>query len=186
MFRSITALAALGLIAGTAFAQNDNTDGFYVGAGYGDYSVEISDVDDIVDVASDLDEDQSVSKYFAGWRFTKFIGIQADYYDLGGASGVLRGQTVSSDLDGYGVSVVGTLPIGFVELFARAGLLWYDLEVDRGVTTEIDASSEDAVYSAGVGFTVLERLNIQLEYEVIDINELDTSDAVWLNASWRF
>jgi hypothetical protein len=42
------------------------------------------------------------------------------------------------------------------------------------------------VYSAGIGFTFVERFNLQLEYEVLDISEFDDSDAWWLNASWRF
>jgi hypothetical protein len=42
------------------------------------------------------------------------------------------------------------------------------------------------VYSVGVGFTFVHRLNLQLEYEILDISEFDDSDAYWLNASWRF
>lgn len=71
--------------------------------------------------------------------------------------------------------------------FARAGLIFYDLQVTTpNLSDQIDESDEDAVYSAGIGFTFVERFNLQLEYEVLEISEFDAADAWWLNASWRF
>jgi OmpA-OmpF porin, OOP family len=187
MYRIGTAAtAALVLVASTALAQ-DNTEGLYVGAGFGDFSAEIDDIDDIDDAVADFDEDESAAKYFVGLRFNRFLSLQGDYYDLGDATTALKGQPVASETEAIGASIVGTLPIAFIELFARAGFITYDLEVSRGAAGNvIDESSEDAVYSAGIGFTLFQRLNLQIEYEVIDISELDESDAVWVNASWRF
>jgi hypothetical protein len=37
-----------------------------------------------------------------------------------------------------------------------------------------------------MGFVLFERVTLQLEYEVLDIDRFDKSDAWWLNASWRF
>ncbi|HET8698912.1 MAG TPA: outer membrane beta-barrel protein [Gammaproteobacteria bacterium] len=182
--RSAT-FAALVLAAFAALGA-DNTEGLYVGAGLGDFSVEINDVDDVPDAVSDFDEDESASKYFVGWRLSRFFSVQGEYYDLGNATGTLKGQPVSTETEGVGVSVVGTLPLAFIELFARAGFIFYDLDVNRGAGNVIDESDNDPVYSAGIGFTVFDRLNFQLEYEVIDIHQLDHSDALWLNASWRF
>lgn len=79
------------------------------------------------------------------------------------------------------------MPIAFIELFARAGFTFYDLEVTTVNTNDrIDESDEDIVYSAGIGFTFVERFNLQLEYEILEISEFDAADAWWLNASWRF
>ena len=50
----------------------------------------------------------------------------------------------------------------------------------------IDESGEDVVWGAGVGIDVAERLNLRLEYEEIDIEELDEADALWLNVAWKF
>ena len=181
-----TIAAALVLASGTALAQ-DNTDGLYLGGGFGDFSVTIDDVDDVSDAISDFDTDEGSSKYFVGYRFNRFLGIQADLYDLGDSSTTLRGQPISSKTEAYGASVVGTLPIAFVELFARAGYIFYDLEVTTpNINDRIDQSDEDLVYAAGVGFTFVNRLNLQLEYELFDISEFDDADAWWLNASWRF
>ena len=177
---------ALTLAAGTALAQ-ENPEGLYLGGGFGDFSVTIDELDDVPDAIADFDTDEGSSKYFVGYRFNKFLGIQADLYDLGDSSGTLLGRPISSKTEAYGASVVGTLPIAFVELFARAGLVWYDLEIATpNLSDRIDSSDNDVVYSAGVGFTFVHRVNLQLEYEVFDISEFDDADAWWLNASWRF
>jgi opacity protein-like surface antigen len=176
------------LASGSALAQDsDNTEGLYLGGGFGDFSATIDNIDDVADAVSDFDTDESSSKYFVGYRFNRFLGIQADLYDLGDSSTTLRGQPISSKTEAYGASVVGTLPIAFVELFARAGVVFYDLEVTTpNINDRIDQSDNDLVYSAGVGFTLVHRVNLQLEYELFDISEFDDSDAWWLNVSWRF
>jgi hypothetical protein len=185
VFTTTAASAALALAAGSAFAQ-DNTEGLYVGGGFGDFMVEINDIDDVNDAVADFDEDDSASKFFAGWRLNRFLALQGDYYDLGNMTTTFKSQQVAAKTDGFAASVVGTLPLAFIELFARAGLIFYDVEVDRGTTSVVDEGDDDFVYSAGIGFVLFERVNLQLEYEVLDIKELDTSDAWWLNASWRF
>ena len=178
---------SLPLFSCAAFAQSDNTEGFYIGAGFGDFSAEIDDIDDVDDAIADFDEDDSASKYFAGYRFNQFFSVQGDMYDLGNLSTTFKGQPLSSETEAYGASIVGTLPIAFIELFARAGLIFYDVEVTTvNASDRIDESDEDVVYSAGIGFTFVERFNLQLEYEILDISEFDDADAWWLNASWRF
>ena len=117
--------AAFLLAAGTALAQDrDNTQGLYIGGGYGSFSVTINNVDDVADAVSDFDTDEGSSKYFVGYRFNKFLSVQGDLYALGDSATSLRGQPISSQTDAWGASVVGTLPIGFVELFARAGVIY--------------------------------------------------------------
>jgi len=32
----------------------------------------------------------------------------------------------------------------------------------------------------------VERLTLRLEYEVVDLDTLNDTDAVWLTAAWRF
>jgi hypothetical protein len=179
------ATVALWLAMSTAYAQDDEA-GLYVGAGFGDFSAEIDELDDIDDVVADLDEDESATKYFVGWRFNRFLAVQADYYDLGDASAMLNGAPVTSESEGIAPSIVGTLPLAFVELFARAGILFYDLDVTLDSVSAIDESADDPVYSVGVGITVLERLNLALEYEVIDIDQFDDADAAWITAAWHF
>jgi outer membrane protein with beta-barrel domain len=186
-FRAMIGAAFL-LASGAALAQDrDNTEGLYIGGGYGSFSATIDNIDDVANAVSDFDTDEGSSKYFVGYRFNRFFSVQGDLYDLGDSATTLLGQPISSKTEAYGASAVGTLPIGFVELFARAGVIFYDLEVTTpNFSDRIDQSDNDLVYSVGVGFTFVHRLNLQLEYEILDISEFDDSDAYWLNASWRF
>jgi hypothetical protein len=180
---------ALAFATGTAFAQlddNNNTEGFYLGGGLGDFSTELDELDDVDDANLDFDEDEDATKLFAGWRFNQFLAAQADYYDFGESSGAVGLLPLSSEASGIAPSIVGTLPLGPIELFARAGIIFYDLEVNLDNDTVLDDSGNDPVYSVGIGVTVLERLNLKAEYEAIDIDAFDEAEAVWLSASWRF
>jgi hypothetical protein len=181
--------AALLLMSGAALAQEDEDRGFYVGGGLGDFSADIDEISDVDDADLDFDADDNAVRLYGGWRFNRFFAVQADHYDFGRSSAAAGALSVSTDTKGFAPSVVGTLPLGPIELFARAGVVFYDLELnvdDDNNDISLDESGEDLVYSAGIGFTILERLNLKAEYEVIEISELDDADAVWISANWRF
>jgi OOP family OmpA-OmpF porin len=191
------AAVLLTLMAGPALAQEDdedragrNFDGFYIGAGIGDYSSsvdEINSLDSIDDAGVDFSDGDNAMKVFAGWHFNRFFAVQADYVDFGESSGAVSPSVSgTSDVQGIAPSIVGTLPIGPIELFARVGMMFYDVDLNLGGGRLIDESGEDLVYAAGIGIDVLDRLNLRLEYEEIDIAELDESDALWLNVAWKF
>jgi OmpA-OmpF porin, OOP family len=175
--------AVLLLAAGPALAEDEQ--GLYVGGGLGDFSTNIDAIEDI-DQIDDVDFDDNVSKIFAGWRFNRFLGVQLDYVDLGKSTEAVSLLNVTRETDGIMPSVVGTLPIGPIELFAKAGMIFYNLEVNTDGGQVFDESGEDLVYGVGIGFTFLDRLNVAAEYEKYDIDELDNADALWLTASWRF
>jgi hypothetical protein len=186
----------LALTAGPALAQRDddragrNFDGFYIGAGVGDFSSavdEIDNLDDVDDGGIDFSDSDNARKVFAGWNFNRFVAVQADFVDFGDASGfVSTSARGTSDVQGIAPSVVGTLPIGPIELFGRVGLMFYEVDLNLTGGRVIDESGEDLVWAAGLGFDVLDRLNLRLEYEEIDIQELDEADALWLNVAWKF
>jgi hypothetical protein len=162
-------------------ALADEHSGLYAGIGVGDFS---SDIDDVEDVH--FDEDSTSWKAFAGWRFNRFLSAELDYVDFGDSSAAVPLLDIDSDAKGWTPNVVGTLPLGPVELFAKAGVIFYDVNVDTNGESLIDSSGHDAIYGAGVGVTVLERLALRAEYDVVDISEFDDANAVWLTAAWRF
>ena len=177
-------LIALGTTPTIAAAENDS--GLYLGAGVGRFNVEIDDVDDVTDTIGSFDADDTTFKAFAGWRFNPYLGVELDYIDLGNPEDVIDGRRVSADVNGFAPYLVGTLPIGPVELFAKAGYLFYDVKVDVDDLDIQDDSNEDFVYGAGIGLTMFEHLHARLEYEVIDIGEVDDANALWVSAAWRF
>lgn len=192
----IVASALAGFIAFPAFAQrNDdrpgrNLNGFYLGGGVGDFSSavdEIDNLDDIDDVGIDFSDGDNARKIFMGWHFNRFFAVQGDFVDFGESSGFISpSASGTSDLRGFAPSVVGTLPIGPIELFARVGMIFYDVDLNLGGGRVIDESGEDLVWSAGIGLDVRDKLNIRLEYEEIDVEELDEADSLWLTFAWKF
>ena len=55
-----------------------------------------------------------------------------------------------------------------------------------GRRLQSDTSEEAWSYGFGIGGTVFDRLNLKLEYEMIDIDLIDDFDAIWASAAWRF
>jgi opacity protein-like surface antigen len=197
MKRSLLAAVALALGAGTGMAQADeNPSGFYVGGGVGQFNVQIDDIDQTDNAIDRLDDDDAAWKGFVGWRFNRYISLEAAYIDFGtpGSRSDASGSSgdYSLDLSGFAPYVMGTLPVGPVELFAKAGYYFYDVDlnvdIDDPLSPDVDSESsdEDLLYGGGVGMTFFDRLNARLEYERIDSDVLDDADALWLSASWRF
>jgi opacity protein-like surface antigen len=180
-------LLAAGLMAaGTtpALAQ-DNDSGFYLGVGGGQFDVEIDDVDTANGIQEQFKGDDTVFKVFGGWRFNPFIGIELDYIDLGGPDDTVANVNFETKINGFAPYLAGTLPIGPIELFARVGYYFYDVEVNSQ-NVSLDDSGEDLAYAIGGGVTLFEHLHARIEYEIIDVSEVDDANVVWLSAAWRF
>ena len=188
----------LAFTAGPALAQQTrddqrkgaNVEGLYLGGGIGDFSSSIDEVnrlDQIDDAGVDFTDGDNAMKLFVGWNFNRFFALQGDYVDFGDQSGAVSPSVRgTSNVKGFAPSVVGTLPIGPIELFGRVGVMFYNLDVNLNGGQLIDDDANDMVWSAGVGIDIKDRLNLRLEYESIDIPQFDEANAVWLNAAWKF
>jgi hypothetical protein len=174
--------ASLALVADAAVAENN--EGFYFGAGRGDYSADIDNIDSIGDV--DLDFDGSATKLFGGWRANRFVALQVDYSDFADATTPFGPGNARQSTSGLAPTIVGTLPLGPVELFAKGGIIFYDVKLSTVSGDLLDSTGHDPVYGVGIGLTVFERIALRAEYERIDISEYEKPDAVWLTAAWRF
>ena len=180
--------AALALTAAPAYAQvddNNNTEGFYLGVAIGDFNTQLDSPDDADDIDLDFG-DQDADRIFAGWRFNRFAAFEVDYTDFGRSNVAPNTLGIQAESDGLTPSIVGTLPVGPIELFARAGMMFYNVEVHDDTDNLLDDSGSDPVYGVGIGFTFAEHLNLRAEYERVDIDAFDEADAVWISASWRF
>ena len=203
MNRSVVlAMAVAGACAGSlacssAFAQGiENDEGFYIGGGIGQFNVKIDDVDQTDEAIESLDDDDNAWKAFVGWRMNPYFALELAYIDFGRPSdqfetgGTSGNYTV--DLSGFAPYLIGTIPIGPVELFGKVGYYFYDIDlnvnIDDPTFPDVDggASDEDLLYGFGVGMTFFERLNARLEYEKIDSDLIDDADALWLSGQWRF
>jgi hypothetical protein len=183
--------------AGTSgpFATTDS--GFYIGAGAGRFDLHITDLEDVGTAASTVAHNNNNAwKGFLGYRFAPFIAIEADYIDFGHASD--RFTTTGSNgsyrvkLSGWAPYVIGTIPLGPVELFGKAGYLIYNVDLrahfDDALLTDVTSSHSRSnfTYGGGLGLTLFGHLNASAEYDVIKISHADNSNAFWLNLAWRF
>jgi OmpA-OmpF porin, OOP family len=169
-----TALAALlgsALTAGTAYAAEP---GFYVGASGGQTTLKVDDFD--------IDESDTAWKGFVGYNFAKWIGFEAAYVDLGGASD--SGANVDLDVTAWEGFVVGMLPMGPVDLFVKAGGASIEAELDAPSFTE-DASDEYFAYGAGLAYN-FGHWAIRAEYEAYDVDDIDDLYVVSGGLTYRF
>jgi hypothetical protein len=179
-------VGAVSLAATPAFAADDDHDsGFYLGAGLGDFSADYRRPSDVTDQHLHFNRNDT-ERIFAGWRFNPYLSAQLDWSDYGRSTASANQLGLTTKSDALAPAVVGTLPVGPVELFAKVGEAFYNVTADDNTGRLIDSSGHDPVYGVGIGFTVIKRLNLSAEYERIKMSSYSNADAVWLNASWRF
>ncbi len=196
---SIAAAVLLALSSGVALAQSpENDEGLYVGAAFGQFDVNVDDIDDADNAISRIDDDDNAWKVFVGWRLNPYVSFELNYVDFGENSGSTHSDASGSsgdyrlDLAGFQPAIYGTFPIGPVELFAKVGYYFYDVDLSLDLDDldsdnfSADTSEEAWSYGFGAGFTLFERLHARLEYEKIDTDLIDDLDAIWLSGSWRF
>jgi OOP family OmpA-OmpF porin len=186
----IAALIFAGLVAAIDANAQDNDAGFYAGGGVGQFDVKIDDFDDVVATADNYDSDDTAYKVFGGWRANKWLALELAYVNLGSPDDEILPDTfLTVETDGFAPYVVGTIPIGLFEVFAKAGYYWYDVEA-RVVSPLGNASDKDSdstfTWSAGVGLNFFGRFNVRLEYEQFDFDNVDDSKALWLTGAFRF
>jgi opacity protein-like surface antigen len=197
----VLAMAVAGACAGSlacssAFAQgaDENDEGLYIGGGVGQFNVQIDDVDQTDEAIERLDDDDTAWKAFVGWRMNPYFALELAYIDFGGPSDSFDASGSSGDfqveLSGFAPYVIGTIPVGPLELFGKVGYYFYDVDasvdLDNGPDLDSSSSENDLLYGAGVGFTLFQRLNARLEYEKIDSDLVDDADAIWFSGQWRF
>jgi hypothetical protein len=202
MNRSVVLAMAVAASAGalacsSAFAQGvENDEGLYIGGGIGQFNVKIDNLDETDEAVETLDDDDNAWKAFVGWRMNPYFALELAYIDFGRPSDRFDASGTSGDfevdLSGFAPYLIGTIPLGPVELFGKVGYYFYDIDfrvdVDDPTFPDVDggASDEDLLYGFGVGMTFFERLNARLEYEKIDSSFIDDADALWLSGQWRF
>jgi OOP family OmpA-OmpF porin len=195
LFSTIALSASIASFAAHA-AETDNPSGFYAGVGWGQFNLDIDDLGDAGSAIEDIAEsDDNAWKVFGGYRVNPYLAFEAAYIDFGEPgdnfeTAGTRGN-YTADISGFAPYVIGTLPLGPVELFGKVGYYFYDVDVrvdldDPGPDFSSSSSEQDFLYGGGVGVTIAERLHLRAEYEVVDLENADEAEAMWLSAAWRF
>lgn len=195
---SVLALVSIGAlpIAAHSAPIQDNPSGPYVGVGWGQFNLDIRNLSDAGTATSNIvKSDNNAWKAFAGWRVNPYLAFEAAYIDFGrtGDRFTATGSNGNYDVDlsGFAPYIVGSLPLGPVELFVKAGSYFYDVKVqvdfdNPGPDVNSSHSRNDFLYGGGLGVTIAEHVALRAEYETVKIKNAKSSDAFWLTAAWRF
>jgi opacity protein-like surface antigen len=202
---SAVTLAAAGLL-GTCAARADNADtvtpyvtpsGAYAGVGWGHFDLRLDNLDDVGEaVNSIVHSGDDAFKADLGYRFSPYFALEGDYMNLGTPSDGFQGVGANGNyrlhLSGFAPFAVATLPLGPLELFGKAGWLYYnsDLRVNLNAPgqqlLESSHSRSDFIWGGGIGATFFRHLNVSAEYDGLRLENARNSDALWLNVGWRF
>jgi OOP family OmpA-OmpF porin len=194
---TLAALFAPALMASAAFAAEP---GFYIGASGGQTTVD-QDAKDLGINTNDnsindfkIDDDDTGWKAFLGYQFLPWLGIEAGYVDFGGVSNGrnIGNSRVDTDVDLTGINgyLVGTIPIGPVDLFAKVGAIDLQLEGDVKINGDKTSDSENdtqlaygigAAYNFGRG-----HWGLRVEAEGFDDNEVDDFYFLSAGLTYRF
>jgi hypothetical protein len=172
----LAALVAGFLLAAGVPAAFAADNGFYVGGSVGSSLVEDEDDIEFEDEVEefDLDDDDIGWKGFVGFQVLPWLAVEGGYVDFGEVEEATTNLELTSNLDGWDAFVVGKIPVAFVDLFAKVGMISYDLDVDIDPDVDDNISSSDEDIAYGVGAAVnLGSLGIRAEAERFDISDID-------------
>lgn len=195
---SALALGALALAssASPVFADQSQA-GPYVGIGWGHFNLKLDNLDEVGTAVNSIAHSGDDSwKIFAGWRASPYLSVEADYVNFGRPTDSFTGTGSDGNyrlrLSGFAPYLVGTLPAGPFEVFAKAGYLFYNSKLDVNLNSpgsevlESSHSRSRFVYGGGIGVTFVDHLNVNAEYDRIRIEDAPDSNALWLSTAWRF
>ncbi|GAB2878449.1 porin family protein [Microbulbifer echini] len=165
----IAAIAMTTGLTGQAMAQDifDRSESeFFVGGGYGQYSVKWDDEE------TEFDEKSEVVKIFGGIKLNEYLGAEVAYLNFDEANDF----DTNAEIDGFTFAGILSAPIHErASVYVKGG--WFtwnaevkaDLPVLGGVSEDMDGG--DWFYGAGVKVGLLENLDLRLEYERFEIED---------------
>jgi len=181
LFKSSIVAAFATLVAMATPAHAGDT-GLYIGGSAGQTTVKQDDID--------FDESDTSYKAFVGYMILPFLGVEGGYVNFGGPNksyGSLG--SVDIDVDGWEAFVLGALPLGPVEVFAKVGVLSYDIDAKaQGAGFgSISGSDSDEVGAAGVGVAfAIDKFKIRGEYTYYDVSDIDDVYMLSAGVSYHF
>ena len=186
----------LGCSAPAALADQ-STAGPYVGIGWGRFDLKMQNLDDVgTAVNSIAHSGDDAWKIFAGYRLSPYFSIEGDYLNFGRPTDTFSGSGSDGNyrlrVTGFAPYIVGTLPLGMAEVFAKAGYIYYNTRLSVNLNSpgsqviQSEHSRSDFTYGAGIGVTLIDHLNINAEYDVVRLQNANKSNAFWLSTAWRF
>jgi OmpA-OmpF porin, OOP family len=184
--RSTTLAAAVAVPLFAASAVYGAEPGFYIGASAGQTTAKASATLPLVGGGTNtfhFDKTETGYKGYLGYNFLPWLGVEGGYVDLGSpedhatVAGV-GGINGKADLNGWEGFLVGSLPIGPVDLFAKAGAIRanFDLKINgSALPTNLNAHDSNSLFAwgGGLAWNFARHWALRAEYESYDVSKLD-------------
>jgi hypothetical protein len=159
---SIMLLAACLLSPAAALAQAKPYLGASLGAAFHNTSVE-----DITGEDFKLEGEEFSWKIFGGIRGAQFFAIEGSYVHFGKIENTVNDTSLDSKKTGWDLFVVGNLSAGPIDVFGKAGILWWRDE-GRIEDAPFDTKGNDFAWGLG-GALRLGGLGVRVEYERFEL-----------------
>ena len=173
-------LCLLVILVAAAIPASAADNGFYLGVSAGKSTLDYQDYDP--SVGDDyVDGSTWGLKAFVGYRLMKYVAVEGGYINFGSPEWIQRNSQgyrlkVEAAVKGWDAMVVGILPVGGVEFFAKAGVIAWDSEFkviwDEDVDTDT-ASGTDAAYGLGFAVSAGKGVTLRFEAERFEIDAWD-------------
>lgn len=147
--------------------------GFYLGASGGQTTVDQNANDFGYSGPYNIEfrEDDTGWKAYVGYNFLPWLGVEGGYVDFGGVSRNVFEEKLDLDLTGWDAFMVGTLPVGPVDLFLKAGAIDLKSELDISSQGSRNENQTQFAYGAGVAYNY-GHWSLRAEAEGFDDNEM--------------
>ena len=173
------------LFAGVANAVEP---GFYLGASGGQSNFDLDANDFGYDGPNrnlNFNDDDTGWKAYLGYNFLPWLGVEAGYIDFGGMEKTINGERNHLEFDGWQGFLVGTLPLGPVDLFAKAGAI--DLKSELNTANLGTNQERDTKFAYGVGAAYnIGHWGLRVEAEGYDDNEVDDFYFISAGVTYHF
>ena len=167
-FMTVLMLTAVATLVTLPAAAADN--GFYLGLSAGQAEISSEDYGDF-----EFDGDDLGYKVFAGYRFLTFLAVEGSYVDFGAPEDDIEDVRYEVDVTGFDLFAVGLLPLGIADIFAKVGMVDWDVEVSTdfaGVPGSASDDGTDPAYGLGVQLR-FGSFTARAEVEYFDVESAD-------------
>ena len=165
--RALLPLAAIALFPAPALADS----GFYVGTAVGGATQDIE-----FGGPPEIEEDDTGFKVFGGYRFDMSVvdlSVELSYVDFGEAEIDTTAGQVVFDPTGINLWGIAGFELGNFDLFAKLGVIAWDLET-TSFAGKVSDDGTDFALGLGAGFDI-GKVQIRGEYELHDTSNVDVS-----------
>ncbi len=186
-------LGATLLLCGALASAAMPLEGYYVGAGVGQATLELE--------GANADEsfkgDDTSFRVIAGYRIFRYLGVEAFFNDYGTAEDEVFGLNVGGEFRAFGIAAVGLIPFDTIDLFGKIGIARWDGKLIDSDVDEQFFQEENFDPMLGIGVQVrLGQVALRAEVEAQLLSFDDDGDALadgddWLTmfsvaATWTF